>query len=1156
MHNAHGVAAVLFADRFFLVNRETAIDLASGAEVRLRFVTLDAAGALHDWLRRCAALLSLHEEALVPLVDFGLAGRDRHFEALGCAGRCRPWTSHDASAVRTLLRLAGGLHARGLSLGVTDPLELVDLSGRIAVVPSASLGRPLLDLTDEAAKAGVHEENAAREIESLRRRLSGWGTVRPPGARHGATPLPAPAAMLELLRQVAEVLDGGVSGRPRTVELASPEGTHPTVVLNAVARESRLRGYVPVHAARLVTLAPAAARDPALKALLHGRHVLVLHDGHPPCRAAAARMLLAFGLDSDRPHVLLGIPDGVPRCAHDHDPHGAIAAMALDRRAREQPAAYGPGASAPDIPVGLRSPSRDAGAYRFTPADADLARPRLRIAHALDAAARGRHATAARALREAFSMLQRRGDAAGAAESALALGRVLMARGQVGESARAFEDARRLFDEGRVASRSIVAAVYIGLAWTDAGRWLEAEAATRAAAIAATAAGEHQAGRFASLALARCLLWQGRVHEATDALPPDDTAAGVETRPSVVAEAPARGAWVDVSFPSGLDLAVSRECLAARAAAAAGDVTTAGKAAARARERATLVGRPLERAAACTAMATVYALLADAAAVKVQVEEGLRAARLAHAPLRAIRLRAALASGLLHAGKPGEARPLVARLARLDLAALPAVVRRPVEQVLGWKPPASAVSARVDRPREVADTVIELLGLCQSVNDEEGLARKAVAMLRARLGASVAGCFGLVEAQVLAPIATDGRDPPPLEVAQRAAETGLAIGPSSTSTRLEAAVPVRFGGQTIGALACRWAADHSPEWPASGAVLGAAAAALAPCLRAVLDRRAAPVPTEGAPEQMVGVSQAVASLRDEIQRAARAPFNVVIEGESGTGKELVARAIHRLGPRRHHRLCAINCAALTDELLDAELFGHARGAFTGAVAERKGLFEEADGGTLVLDEVSELSPRAQAKLLRAIQEGEVRRVGENLPRLVDTRIVAASNRPLRAAVEVGTFRRDLLYRLQVIRIAVPALRERADDIPLLATHFWQQATSRLGSRATLAPATLAALARYDWPGNVRELQNVMAALAVSVGRRGSVGPEQLPSIIAGEAAAVRDATLDEARRLFEARFVRAALARAGGQRAQAARDLGVTRQGLAKLLTRLKIAPG
>jgi transcriptional regulator with PAS, ATPase and Fis domain len=261
-----------------------------------------------------------------------------------------------------------------------------------------------------------------------------------------------------------------------------------------------------------------------------------------------------------------------------------------------------------------------------------------------------------------------------------------------------------------------------------------------------------------------------------------------------------------------------------------------------------------------------------------------------------------------------------------------------------------------------------------------------------------------------------------------------------------------------------------------------------------------------------------------------------------------------LGPRRHAPLCALNCAALADDLIEAELFGHARGAFTGAVAERKGLFEEADGGILVLDEVGELSARAQAKVLRAIQEGEVRRVGENFTRTVDVRIVAATNRALRAAVEAGAFRRDLLYRLEVIRIVVPPLRSRPDDIPVLAGYFWRQYTARVQSRCTLAPETVAALARYDWPGNVRELQNVMAALAAAVGSQGSVGPGHLPAVIAGQTTDGAAQNLDEARRTFEARFVRAALARAGGRRAQAASDLGLTRQGLAKLMARLGIA--
>ncbi len=183
------------------------------------------------------------------------------------------------------------------------------------------------------------------------------------------------------------------------------------------------------------------------------------------------------------------------------------------------------------------------------------------------------------------------------------------------------------------------------------------------------------------------------------------------------------------------------------------------------------------------------------------------------------------------------------------------------------------------------------------------------------------------------------------------------------------------------------------------------------------------------------------------------------EGESGVGKELVARAIHCLSPRRERRFCDLNCAALPDELLESELFGHARGAFTGAITERAGLVEDADGGTLFLDEVVDLSPRAQAKLLRVLQQQEVRRVGESFSRKVDVRIVSAVNRDLRAESAAGRFRQDLLYRLDVIRIRVPPLRERPEDIPLLAQHFWRIVAPRVGTRAVLAHSTVTALAR-------------------------------------------------------------------------------------------------
>jgi transcriptional regulator with GAF, ATPase, and Fis domain len=277
-----------------------------------------------------------------------------------------------------------------------------------------------------------------------------------------------------------------------------------------------------------------------------------------------------------------------------------------------------------------------------------------------------------------------------------------------------------------------------------------------------------------------------------------------------------------------------------------------------------------------------------------------------------------------------------------------------------------------------------------------------------------------------------------------------------------------------------------------------------------------------------------------------------LPGESGVGKELVARAIHHLSPRRERRFCDLNCAALPDELLESELFGHARGAFTGAITERAGLVEEADGGTLFLDEVPDLSPRAQAKLLRVLQQQEVRRVGESFSRKVDVRIVSAVNRDMRVEAAAGRFRQDLLYRLDVIRVRVPPLRERPEDVPALAQHFWQAVAPRVGTLAVLTHQTVTALARYHWPGNVRELQNVMAALAVAAPVRGQVRPSLLPGVITG-AALVRATRLTEARAQFERRFIEVALARAGGRRARAARELGLSRQGLLKMLARLGI---
>ena len=393
----------------------------------------------------------------------------------------------------------------------------------------------------------------------------------------------------------------------------------------------------------------------------------------------------------------------------------------------------------------------------------------------------------------------------------------------------------------------------------------------------------------------------------------------------------------------------------------------------------------------------------------------------------------------------------------------------------------------------------------------------------------------------------------PTRLGRRALEAGTVIGPEVVESGWEIAVPVRLGSHLIGALAVRWPADRSSPVE-SAPLLNLACAVAAPRLESLTHAARQVTQAATAIPELVGVSDAITDVRRAVVRAAAAPFSVLIEGESGVGKELVARAVHQLSARRDRRFCDVNCAALPDDLFESELFGHARGAFTGAVSDRAGLVEDADGGTLFLDEVADLSARAQAKLLRVVQQHEVRRVGETFSRKVDVRFVSAANRELRGEAEQGRFRQDLLYRLDVIRIRIPSLRERPEDVPPLARHFWTVATTRVNTQATLSHGVLAALARYHWPGNVRELQNVMAALAVEAPARGQVRAALLPAVITGSTS-VTSARLSEARLQWERRFVEVALARAGGSRTRAARDLGLTRQGLLKVLSRVGLAP-
>lgn len=380
-------------------------------------------------------------------------------------------------------------------------------------------------------------------------------------------------------------------------------------------------------------------------------------------------------------------------------------------------------------------------------------------------------------------------------------------------------------------------------------------------------------------------------------------------------------------------------------------------------------------------------------------------------------------------------------------------------------------------------------------------------------------------------------------------ETGIVIPEDADSDGYEIGLPIRLGTRLLAALVCRWPQDRQPP-PHAIDLLDLAAAIAAPRVDALLTGLRETSLASSSVPGLIGASAAMTEVRRAIERAARAPFAALIEGESGVGKEIAASAVHQLSSRRGRPFCDVNCAALPGDLLDSELFGHSRGAFTGAVADKAGLFEDADGGTLFLDEVPDLSPRGQAKLLRVLQQQEVRRVGETFSRKVDVRLVTAANRDMRAEAAAERFRPDLLYRLDVIHIRIPPLRERPEDVAILAQHFWRASAARVESGATLTHGLLSALARYHWPGNVRELQNVMAALAVAAPARGAVRASLLPAGVTGSAS-VTSGRLADARAKCERRCVEVALARAAGSRTRAATELGLSRQGLLKTMARL-----
>lgn len=1106
------------------------------------------------WRDRMSALSAVWHPHLLTPIDYGPLGRARCFEAWPSSDPMRrPPDRHAACAIRSALAC---LAALGLTAGRPGWRRARMQDDRVALLPDAVTGLC-------ANRCGDAEAQRAIRWREL---LDRWRD--PVGLRVVGVRLQERSAV----RWVADVLDCAKPGDLRSIRLGCPRGAGVSTLVGRVAREARVRGYLPID----VGIAAAWRR---LEALVCDRHILLIDRRQTPRllervvlspAVRSARGCVVLSLDRERGgadpiderdapaseldavpvarlaasaivHSAQAIPDReVSRAARQSEgwPGRFVALLqsGIDERAakrsgvamvHESTAAYSASDEEPDPP----SPSPPRRMSREGPA---LAHALWRAEQARAFAGRGRHAAAERSWRAALAAFGRRGCAELAAEAAIELAGVLAARGRTNDALAVIRGIRAA-SAGQVQIRLTLC---LATLLVDEGRLAEAEGAARAVRMAADRARGSHEDIASALALARCLMWQGRADEASRVLPSE-----IDGDAPLAAAVLARRARIEI-----VRLNIAE---AGRAASAATHIAGEG------------LDHRL-RAAASAAMAAVLAEIGDEAGFREHARLGLSAARAARAPLAIARMHLVFADGCVRLGLSREYRAIGRMLGRWALRQLPPLLRARVQHALGRLGDAGArqacdefvratgamgVTVRTgeDRAMEGLQELSDVLRICHESPDElTALARVCSALRDSLKAISVSVVVAAEGGRALA--GAGGAWAERSDVSVRAIESGHVISPIVTSAGIEAAVPFRYAGRTVGALLARWSIAACDASRHGMTRLVAAAAATAPSLRAALDRLATRAPiAPGSMPALLGTSPAMQAVREATLRAARAPFAVLIEGESGSGKELVARAVHEQSDRRARRLCAVNCAALGEDLLEAELFGHARGAFTGAIAERPGLFEEADGGTLLLDEISELSPRAQAKLLRTIQEGEIRRVGESLPRKVDVRLIAASNRRLEEEVAGGRFRADLRYRLEVIRIVVPPLRARPEDIPLLAGHFWEQAVKRTGGRATLDPDTLGALARYDWPGNVRELRNAIER-ALVLSPAGTLRADEL--LMTAAPAFPKAGTLPFPASLDE--IVRAAvlemLRRTGGNKSEAARRLGISRPRLQRIL--------
>jgi len=380
-------------------------------------------------------------------------------------------------------------------------------------------------------------------------------------------------------------------------------------------------------------------------------------------------------------------------------------------------------------------------------------------------------------------------------------------------------------------------------------------------------------------------------------------------------------------------------------------------------------------------------------------------------------------------------------------------------------------------------------------------------------------------------------------------------------TRSIACVPMKVNGKVIGVVEIIDKEDGSPITDQDMATLTSfadlASMAVANAKRIERFKRENIDLREelAAKYQIIGESNSLKKVISDALKVANSKTSTLILGESGAGKELLARLIHRAGPRRSKPMIVINCAALPETLLEAELFGHEKGAFTGAVTKKIGKFELADGGTIFLDEIGEMSTGMQAKLLQVLQEGAFYRVGGNTPITVDVRVISATNRDIEKDVKEGRFREDLYYRLNVVQIRMPPLRERKEDIPILANYFLNLFKEEKGAKELkISEAALRKMMEYDWPGNVRELRNAIER-AVVMGNDRQILPEDLP--ISGQKLTHQGMevglTLKEAIDRFKKEFILLNLKHTGGNRSKAAKIMGIQRTYLSRLISKYNL---